>query len=127
MVARGRVWSGRDALEIGLVDVLGGLRDAVRIARERAGLPDDAPVVRAGHVPLLARLGTATNSEDPRAVTGVGLPGRRDLAAVVGSATDAELDAFARERLAPPKRPKTYRHLPELPRTLTGKVRRQEL
>jgi len=38
-VARGRVWTGQDALEAGLVDELGGLRDAVRIARERANLP----------------------------------------------------------------------------------------
>ena len=32
-IARGRVWTGSDALGIGLVDELGGLRDAVRIAR----------------------------------------------------------------------------------------------
>ncbi|MCY9782360.1 signal peptide peptidase SppA [Nocardiopsis sp. EMB25] len=36
-VARGRVWTGRDALERGLVDELGGLATAVRLARERAG------------------------------------------------------------------------------------------
>jgi long-chain acyl-CoA synthetase len=53
--------------------------------------------------------------------------GQRVCAAVVGPATAAELDAFARERLAPPKRPKEYRHLDELPRTLTGKVLRGEL
>ncbi len=39
-VAQGRVWSGRDAKEIGLVDVLGGLNDAVKIAAERAGIED---------------------------------------------------------------------------------------
>ena len=39
----------------------------------------------------------------------------------------SELDAFVRERLAPPKRPKTWHPLPDLPRTLTGKVLRQEL
>ncbi|MBX9389007.1 signal peptide peptidase SppA [Streptomonospora nanhaiensis] len=38
-VARGRVWTGRDAFEHGLVDDLGGLPAAVRIAREKAGLP----------------------------------------------------------------------------------------
>ncbi|WP_111765549.1 signal peptide peptidase SppA [Nakamurella deserti] len=72
-IARGRVWTGSDALGVGLVDELGGLRDAVRIARERAGLPDDAPVRRAGRISPLARLGRPTNSEDPRAVLG-GLP-----------------------------------------------------
>ncbi|GAA3602503.1 signal peptide peptidase SppA [Microlunatus ginsengisoli] len=66
-LARGRVWSGRDALRIGLVDELGGLRDAVRIARERAGLPDRAPVRPALRVPPLARLGKPKNSDDPRA------------------------------------------------------------
>lgn len=53
--------------------------------------------------------------------------GQRVVAAVVGPASAAELDAFARERLAPPKRPKEYRSVPTLPRTLTGKVLRQEV
>jgi long-chain acyl-CoA synthetase len=53
--------------------------------------------------------------------------GQRVCAAYVGDATPAELDAFVRERLAPPKRPKTWHVVAELPRTLTGKVRRDEL
>ncbi len=53
--------------------------------------------------------------------------GQRVCAAVVGTATAAELAAYARERLAPPKRPKTWVFRDELPRTLTGKVLRQEL
>ena len=53
--------------------------------------------------------------------------GQRVCAAVVGTATAADLDAFARERLAPPKRPKEYHRLDDLPRTLTGKVRRDLL
>jgi long-chain acyl-CoA synthetase len=53
--------------------------------------------------------------------------GQRVVAAIVGTATAAELDAWARERLAPPKRPKDYRFLDELPRTLTGKVLRRNL
>ena len=47
----------RRATSIGLVDELGGLRDAVRIARRLSGLPDDAPVTPAIHLPLVARLG----------------------------------------------------------------------
>lgn len=35
-VARGRVWTGTDALERGLVDRLGGLYDALELAREKA-------------------------------------------------------------------------------------------
>jgi long-chain acyl-CoA synthetase len=53
--------------------------------------------------------------------------GQRVCAAYVGTATPDELDAFVRERLAPPKRPKTWHELPDLPRTLTGKVLRGDL
>lgn len=42
-LARGRVWTGSQALERGLVDELGGLDRAVEIARELAGLDPDAP------------------------------------------------------------------------------------
>ncbi len=38
-VAQGRVWTGRQARENGLVDALGGLDAAVRIAKERARIP----------------------------------------------------------------------------------------
>lgn len=37
-VAQGRVWTGEQALQVGLVDVLGGLDEAIRIAAEKAGL-----------------------------------------------------------------------------------------
>lgn len=37
-IAQGRVWSGYDGKEIGLVDILGGLETAIDIAKERAGL-----------------------------------------------------------------------------------------
>jgi protease-4 len=43
-IARGRVWTGADAAEHGLVDELGGLHAAAGIARRRAGLPADAPL-----------------------------------------------------------------------------------
>jgi protease-4 len=88
-VARGRVWTGRDALGVGLVDELGGMRTAVRIARSRAGLPENAPVLRALHVPPIARLGRARNSEDPRAVLGGAWPS--DLAAALGLPAEAAL------------------------------------
>ena len=39
-VARGRVWTGQDALEIGLVDGMGNLQDAVAIAADLAGLAE---------------------------------------------------------------------------------------
>ena len=98
-VARGRVWTGRDALEAGLVDELGGLRDAVRIARERASLPEDAPVLGAIRIPPLARLSRPKNSEDPRTWVGAALPfagtgimkDLTDLAVGLGLPADATL------------------------------------
>jgi protease-4 len=40
-VARGRVWTGADALERGLVDELGGLRTAINRAKVLAGFDED--------------------------------------------------------------------------------------
>jgi protease-4 len=48
-VARGRIWTGADALERGLVDELGGLRAAVRQAKVLAGLDPDEDVTLAGY------------------------------------------------------------------------------
>ena len=90
-LARGRVWTGRDAAGAGLVDELGGLRDAVRIARERADLPEDAPVLGAIRIPPLARLSRPKNSEDPRTWVGTAWPGLRELAAALGLSADATL------------------------------------
>ena len=74
-VARGRIWSGADAAGNGLVDSLGGLRDAAALAREFGGLKSDAPVRRALEVSPLERLRRPVNSEDPRvAAVSVGLP-----------------------------------------------------
>lgn len=44
-IGRGRIWSGRAAQELGLVDELGDVRTAIARAKALAGLPDDAPVV----------------------------------------------------------------------------------
>jgi protease-4 len=43
-VAQGRVWTGQQAREVGLVDQLGGLLTAVAIAKQRAGIPADEEV-----------------------------------------------------------------------------------
>src|SRR6185295_7010950 len=43
-VAQGRVWTGQQARERGLVDALGGLDTAVAIAKERAKIPKDEDV-----------------------------------------------------------------------------------
>lgn len=43
-IAKGRIWTGEDAKELGLVDELGGFAAALRLAREAAGLPETAAV-----------------------------------------------------------------------------------
>ena len=40
-IARGRVWTGVDALELGLVDEMGGLEDAIAYAAVKAEIEDD--------------------------------------------------------------------------------------
>ncbi|MFQ5865456.1 MAG: signal peptide peptidase SppA [bacterium] len=42
-IAQGRVWTGKRALQFGLVDSLGGLEAALAIAKEKAGLDAEAP------------------------------------------------------------------------------------
>lgn len=44
-IADGRILTGRQALELGLVDALGGLEDTIDYARKLAGLSPNAPVV----------------------------------------------------------------------------------
>ena len=70
-VARGRVWTGADAKEHGLVDELGGLRTALDLARERAGIPESVDVQPRVYprVPLVARLRPAQSSDDPAAAS----------------------------------------------------------
>jgi protease IV len=43
-IGQGRVWTGAQALDVGLVDRLGGLRAAVLEAKKRAGIAPDADV-----------------------------------------------------------------------------------
>jgi len=90
-IARGRVWTGSDALGIGLVDELGGLRDAVGIARLRAGLAADAPLRHAIQRGPRIRLRRPKNSDDPRASLAASLPGLSDIAAALGLPAAAAL------------------------------------
>jgi protease-4 len=43
-IAQGRVWSGREALKLGLVDEMGGLQDAVKAAAKLAKIENDYSV-----------------------------------------------------------------------------------
>ncbi len=52
-VGGGRVWSGIDAKQIGLVDGFGGIRDAIALAADRAGISEDYSIYQ------------VTDKEDP--------------------------------------------------------------
>ncbi|WP_242901290.1 signal peptide peptidase SppA [Actinomadura terrae] len=68
-LARGRVWTGADARDHGLVDELGGLDRALELARKRSGLPADAPVRSYPHTSPLDRLRPPESSEDRTAAS----------------------------------------------------------
>ncbi len=55
-LADGRIYTGLQAQELGLVDELGNRDDAIAEAKNLAGLPDDALVVRYSATPSLASL-----------------------------------------------------------------------
>ena len=57
-IARGRVWTGSDALDIGLVDEIGGLRDAVRIARSASRSAGRCPGTASRSCPRAGPAGT---------------------------------------------------------------------
>lgn len=63
-LARGRVWTGADAAERGLVDHLGGARLALERACALAGLdPERVQLIRAGRAGMVERLLPANSSE----------------------------------------------------------------
>ena len=86
-VARGRVWTGRQALERGLVDELGGLTRAIALAKARAGIDAGAEVSLVIYPP---RQGLLEALADPLGAVALplsasrmlGLPERETLAAL---------------------------------------------
>ncbi len=70
-VARGRVWTGADALDRGLVDELGGLRTAIERAKVLAGLDRDTDVRVVGYPSssLFDALRPKPSSSHPRSGT----------------------------------------------------------
>jgi protease-4 len=86
-LARGRVWTGADAHDSGLVDELGGIEEAAAIARQRARLPVTAPLVPFPRLGPLDRIRPASNSEDRRAAASVESVSLSGLAGTLLAAT----------------------------------------
>lgn len=95
-IAKGRVWSGADAKEKGLVDALGGYETAYDLARQAAKLPENAPIdvviyprQRGLTAALVARL-RGDDSEETSALSGLqrGLAALRMVVAAVEMAIE---------------------------------------
>lgn len=85
-LARGRVWTGTDAKQRGLVDHLGGHRLGVQRVAELAGLdPAAVAVTRVGDSGLLNRLLPAASSESRAGAGGGGAASSEDLLTRVAS------------------------------------------
>ncbi len=48
-IGQGRVWTGTQAKEVGLIDEFGGLERAIEVAKELANLPADKDVTRVAY------------------------------------------------------------------------------
>jgi len=68
-IAQGRVWLGVNAKEVGLVDKMGGLVDAITLARELAKKPDasimQVPSLYSGRENILQKLLSDEENENP--------------------------------------------------------------
>ncbi|MCM1151220.1 MAG: signal peptide peptidase SppA [Alistipes sp.] len=75
-IAGGRVWSGEDALGIGLIDAYGGLKEAIAIAADKAGVSENYRVVEKIDQPSgLAAILSSLDMRVRAAVAAPGLPG----------------------------------------------------
>ena len=90
-LARGRVWSGADAVANGLADEAGGLREAVAIACRRGGLAIDAPVRVFPKLGPLDQLRPAESSEMAPAARVLGSTGLLGSAGALAPAAAAGL------------------------------------
>lgn len=74
-IAEGRVWMGDDALNIGLVDKIGTLEDAINIAAKKAGLKDnyvvkEFPAKKGFSETIMEMLGEKKEEKEIRAMLG---------------------------------------------------------
>ncbi len=95
-IAQGRVWTGRQARELGLVDQLGGLDAAVTVAKQRARIPADEDVELMIYPPRRSFYEALANQFGAGSASGVlqALIGRSDARAV--AALTAPIRMFKR-------------------------------
>jgi protease-4 len=68
-IAEGRIWSGAHGLERRLVDELGGLNEAIALAKRQAGLDDSAEVrIEGGREGLLELLNLEPDDDEPESI-----------------------------------------------------------
>ncbi|HNN90826.1 MAG TPA: signal peptide peptidase SppA [Pseudomonadota bacterium] len=116
-IAKGRIWTGEDAKGVGLVDELGGLDVAVRLARQAASIADGQPVALkqfpSPKPPLQAITDAllnkdSDNSESPGAAqVGLRLRPQTLLRAAVAAFFDLELESEAPAPLSMPGVPQS--------------------
>ena len=120
-IAEGRIYTGRDAKEIGLVDELGGLEDAIQAAKEMAGIPSSAEL-KIVHYPRPSSLGEMFES-----LSAAGTPGLASVSSLLGPAKpvsfESQLDLFSQSPsvlcwMAVPPFWQTLSPLPDVARSL---------
>ncbi len=90
-LARGRVWTGDQAVQLGLVDEIGGFLAAIEIAREAAGVsPDESVILQ----PFPAAPGPL---DQLRALLGAGVEAGDGLTALSAALARPEVQAALRE------------------------------
>jgi len=93
-IAQGRVWSGLDAKNIGLVDQLGGLEEAIHFAVAQAQLSDDWEIVQLPEERSLAQSITAILEQTPGAPPLVKHRGERSLVDSAIERLSAEIESL---------------------------------
>jgi protease-4 len=67
-IAEGRIWSGAHGLEHRLIDELGGLREAISLAKKQAGLGEAAEVRIEGGPESLIELLQIEDEDEPESI-----------------------------------------------------------
>ena len=108
-IAGGRVWSGQQAVENGLVDAIGGLDDAVALVKERASVGGDVEVT---HVPEPTNFADSLFASLFEAQAAAGGDAALLRAVLVRCGAAGEVAGLLREALASDGAPKVWAVLP---------------